>query len=698
MKKFSKKYIGILIIVGTGIALLFAGVTASLAWYTNQEKVWTDDTTLFAESVDTLTVTVPETAIEYDKYMGQTGTQYSGADSPYSLAYSPVKIDYSSENANEYYLKCHFVESVITSVLGVKTTITEKQLIDNFTLRLVLLDYDEGTDTYTETSTVYKPENRFLRDTSTNKLLKVSNGTAYYSIYVYFQGEYAYNLLQTTQANIGSEYTFDFSSETYMFSTFTLNALFEMKGLQNLGFGAACCDQSYEAMEDYTITPISAMLVTGGSLVDADGNARTYPVPELSTADYSKYFTDWFYNYYDESSESYVKRVYRLASSDGVYTMEKDALPDSAVLYSVWGDSEKITLDGNYSGDTDTVVYLRPQSNHYSRAGYAVYDPFSKNLNLYNPSGSSDPVLTGTVAAPTRGDGYVFVGWATQANAAYDSAAGTLSYAAFTAGNGYTLGASSVTLYAVWEKFYTVTYLVGETWGNNYAVVSDGTLLYDGTAVASGITGGYSVDFTQNSDLYTVAGAYTATATATIVSGGSTRSLTLAGWKYLSGGKYHTLSASDTASLTSDVTLYPVWNERGVYTVTLDMYQTWKVLSKTYSVTGKFDVNSALNVERYALYYNGNTATVTGSFIGSDTSNTTICGIPEGATFASLGINIGYYSTSDPFGGSGLYPFKELTLENNNTSGTLGNYDPTAYDTNSAITSDLTLYAHFDNN
>lgn len=695
--KLPKKYIQILIVIGMSIALLFAGVTVSLAWYISQDKVEANQAMITSKDVEKLEVIVPEMSGDYDKYMGQTGLQYDGEDYPYTIVYTPVSIKANvAESVSSTYLKCYFTESTyIDFVLPTEPDyhLTKEEIANNFTMRMAEVVSDGG-EGYTETGTVYVYENGFFRDSVTGEIISLNDGQEHlFSLTIYFVGEAGLRELETTQEDIDDKYLFAFSDERFMFSEFYLYAMFEVGSMRYLQFNSKGYDEEYKVMSDdgitYTGTGIAGMSYTGGSLMDANGVEHDYPIPELfangSTA-YNKYFMDWFYWAYDEEAGADKPRIYRENDdvTNGVYSLQlSNIIENNATFHAKWANSMKITFDANYENAPKLgETYVRPQSNYYKGAGYLEYNKDTKEISVYNPSQGQDVALINTIPAPTR-DGYVFLGWATTPDATYDNANGTISTGAFNAGNQYKLAyGEDITLYAVWRESVKITIAVEDTWGDGYATLSNGKVTFYGSNVA--VSNGVAIiDALSGEDLFTQLKNITATATATINGTGEVRELTLKGWADENG---NLITESSTYALTENLTIYPIWNERNTYTITIDLYQTWKV-GVEYYAQGSASVTNAIVIDGYKVLFNGQE---TIEFIAdSGNENIVITNIAEGIGLSGISIEFDTEKTNS------LYSYECLILESNAVDGTLVSFDYTEYDESTPIVEDKMLYAYF---
>ena len=704
--KLPKKYIQILVIIGMGIALLFAGVTASLAWFTKQETVETTNTTITSKEVEKLEVSVPEPSGTYDKYMGQTGIQYNGADFPYMIEYNPVSIssNISEESENGSYLKCFFTESTyIDFVIPTKPHyyLTEEEIKNNFTMRLAEVVEENGE--YLETGVEYRYENGFFRNVNDNTLLFFNQGASnLFSLKIYFVGERGLALLEETQEDIDEKFTFAFSDESYMFSKFNLYAVFELGDMLTLSFNSVGYDSEYNALSKegvtYTASNVSPIQFTGATIMGADGTEIEMPVAELfanGVVDYSMYFEDWFCYVYNEETSLNEPTIYRETSdSDDIKTLYENNLYESTLFNAKWNYSTAVTCNLNYEGAYEegvqpTVAYVRPKSNYYSDNGYMHYDEDNKTLTLYNPSGSSDVIECLTITAPVR-DGYAFRGWSTSPTATYS--AGVLSDSPFTSTNEYKATFTENTvLYGIWQEVYTITLKLNESWGS-YATVGDVVFTVNGVDTPINNDGTFVLLLEKNSLLYDGISNLSVEAKATIISTGVIKTLTLKQWNDANGNE---ITQNSGYVVNGDITVYPIWNERTVHTITIDLYQTWykTALSQQSHVKGTATVDTAVVSGGYKVLFNGSE---TIDFTGDSGSNLVITNVAEGMTVAQMGIEFGFGD------GNGIItnvtnPFDRLTTESNDIEDQLTDHDFVEYETDTPITNDITLYGFYNN-
>lgn len=721
----------ILAFIATGMAMIVAIIMASLAWFSasGSPKVGAQSPIMLGADSDSLMVEVPNIDENYEGFMGETGTQYDGEDSPYTLEYSPIVIRYDDRESGETAPvdSRFFRYRILTDSSYVKQTrptdpyeyYSEDEAKDNFCLVLVRLqknvDEVSGDITYTEQET-YWSENGFFREVhfegSTavkGSLLVMETGETYYKLKVIFQGDTAYHLLQETQEDIDEEYAFAFTDPKYMFAKFVLNIVFYVHGMNNLievpvGFTAeTVAEETHLTYEAHYMTGVygrnTILSITGFDFLDKNGNDRTLSLPEIY-ANYEQtqpageyYFVDWLEYEYDEDENLFIyyyRDVKENGTPDNVTTLNLRPIRDSSVyFYAVWDASPLVTIDDMTDSGEDPATYpLRPAGNHYAAAGYMQYNTTTKAITVYNPS-SDGMVSMYSVPAPQR-SGYEFMGWSTtqpEVDEEY-SATGNINYA-FTAGNLYKYySAADSALYAVWIKYKTVRFHLDEVWGdanNPYATV---------VGVLTGVTAPKVNGVVTLSLLKTdsLAG-YTATGTATI--GANTRGLTLNHWATLAYELYTDASGIYLADVTdAGLDLYPVWNERNTYTVTLDLTMR---SSAAAHAEGSITIDTAIVQGYYhtVLFGDGSNTASTGTFADTGTGGNVTVTVLEGTKFSDLGLSISITQTI-AFGANKV---KGWYLNANNdiliTSWTLTNSSATQYDVDSYISGNIKLYVRY---
>ena len=640
MKKLNIKNPRMLAFLTTGLALLVAIITSSIAWFTasGAATVSTRALTLTAKDSAAMLLEVPDLAAEYERYMGETGTEYDGEDSPYLVEYTPVIIEYSEdENSAGKYLTYYFDSetSYIQRVIqgSAPITFTSDDLWDNFTMNLVELSLrvdeneepvldEEDNEIYDPTGVEYYGENGYFRKVGDGTLLQLTPGKHVYTLNIYFQGDVGYHLLQATHADIDDEYAFDYCDELFMFATFHLNATFNMVDLHDLVLsGSHIYDGAYNTIDSHSIafdvsggTTVS-MNFTGFSLQKADGTYEVLRVPELlddGNVDYAYYFKDWISSYTDDEDVTtyyHYRATKANGTPDSVVTLSMRPLRGATeTLSSCWGESYVLSF-GNVVDAIDEC-YVRPQGTYYPNAGYLTYVPGTKSLSVNNPRGGqvsasnaagTSSGISNTIPAPER-EGYRFLGWSLTEPAsdyAADDDVSGLTYA-FTSGNNYRydFGASGnghdLTLYAVWQELgVNVTFVVDGTWGHNYATVVGDHITYKGVNYDFD-NNTVTLELPKHTDLSTI----TATGVATI--GDVQRNLTLKCWNYLSSGVYY--GADDSYDIEEDVTVYAMWNERAEHTITMDASMD----SSANAYMSMATTNEvATNIEHYTLQFAG---------------------------------------------------------------------------------------------
>lgn len=719
-----------MIVLATSVALLIAIITTSFAWFAAQgaQRVYIETMQLQAASRTNLVLDIPELSAEYERYMGQTGIQYDGDDYPYLVEYSPISITFApTAEYDEGTYMVYYIDSGTTyikmSISGSEPTHpSSDDLWDNFVINLKRLELivdeetgepildGDGNETFSDTGEMYYGENGYFRDVSTGSLLSITGGTYYFTLYLYFQGDVGYHLLQETQEDIDEKYTFDYSVVSYMFARFHLSAVFDLQGVRSLAFTSGALDTSYEEIEDVAGST-AARSITGFDFVNL---SDTYPIPELykqeeysTPIDYSHYFVDWIYTEQDED-ENDVFYIYRKVKAEGtasnVVTMRlKPFREKNPSLRSMWGNSYAVTFsDGlthaaaeEYEPD---VAYVRPRSNFYQGAGYMTYDTVTQVVTVHNPAPDDSGELVYkdayTIAAPTR-QGYRFLGWATTAQTVPLGQQGINH--AFTAGNNYRRNVNAATtLYAVWQEIgVNVTFHLNETWGDNYATVVGTNVTGGGHTYTNIVDGAITVEIAKHTNLTT----YNANATATITSTSTARALTVKYWTYYDSSSKTYVKVTNSYDLTDDVDLYPVWNQRGEYTLTLDT----RMAPSTQTMYGKFNLSNPINLSHYTLVFNDGSDHTSGS-IGNANNDVTVK-VLEGMSLADLGLSfaeirlkLGVSDTNVKGTGLGKYDFENWYTGANNDKlpSAWGSNNGTVYDPTTAITSNLTVYARFD--
>ena len=629
MKLFNKRT-QILMIVAMGIILLLSTITVSLAWYTSNSTVRSENTTITSQEVNKLDVVIPEMSGEYNKYMGQTGLEpmeNGNNDQPYKLEYTPVKITSNvvDSNGGGTFLKCMFTDSTYIDFIMPSEPdkkLTQKEINENFTIRLELLSINGEAPS---TPTVYQFENGYFREQTNKKLLQLDDNTEYqFTMAIYFIREEGLRLLEQENATkLHEKYTFAFSDEKYMFSTFNLYATFEMAKQRELMFGEIGYEPNEESgdyetingnkvgtMNNGTYVELGHISYTGASLLDANGNETHFPTPEIFTLndniDYSYYFEDWYYIYVDPDTSATANHIYRETNEENLENIHtlgfNNIAENTATFNSIWKSSKQVTIDYLDGVTEEGVTYIRPKGNHYSVGGYMQYDRSTKTISIYNPNNSGlTPELIGTISAPTMAD-KIFMGWSTNPNAIVNDD-GTIDSPAFTEGNSYKLDATTdvATLYAVWANAVTMT--IDAT---GYGDLYDFDVYYNGSPVVFtnevaqiSVPSGINVWGILGNIL--ASDGTVAKATATVSTDSDVRSLELYGWQDV---LKENITSSSTAVITEAFTVYPIWTGWKTSTLTIDLVQNWVALGgKDYVVVGSARVLESKVINGYTLTY-----------------------------------------------------------------------------------------------
>ncbi len=629
MKLFNKRT-QILMIVAMGIILLLSTITVSLAWYTSNSTVRSENTTITSQEVNKLDVIIPEMSGEYNKYMGQTGLEpmeNGNNDQPYKLEYTPVKITSNivDSNGGGTFLKCMFTDSTYIDFIMPSEPdkkLTQKEINENFTIRLELLSINGEAPS---TPTVYQFENGYFREQTNKTLLQLDDNTEYqFTMAIYFIREEGLRLLEQENATkLHEKYTFAFSDEKYMFSTFNLYATFEMAKQRELMFGEIGYEPNEEsgdyetingnkvgAMNNGTYVELGHISYTGASLLDANGNEMHFPTPEIFTLndniDYSYYFEDWYYIYVDPDTSATANHIYRETNEENLENIHtlgfNNIAENTATFNSIWKSSKQVTIDYLDGVTEEVVTYIRPKGNHYSAGGYMQYDRSTKTISIYNPNnGGLTPELIGTISAPTMAD-KIFMGWSTNPNAIVNDD-GTIDSPAFTEGNSYKLDATTdvATLYAVWANAVTMT-IDATGYGDlyNFDVYYNGSPVVFTNEVAQ-------ISVPSGINVWGILGNILASdgtvAKATVSTDSGVRSLELYGWQDV---LKENITSSSTAVITEAFTVYPIWTGWKTSTLTIDLVQNWVATAfagKDYVAVGSAKVLENKVINGYALTY-----------------------------------------------------------------------------------------------
>ena len=689
-------------------AILVAIVVCSFAWFSSSNvTVRATDATFESQGFSSLII---ETRADesYGRYMGQTGIEYNGTDSPYYFVYSPFHVDaevLQGDTIGPYFTYRLTEGSKVTLVIaGEKPVdIDENDGWKNFSMELHRVAYNAETEEYDETGDVYRSENGYFRNLSTGDLLSFEEETdQYFSLYIYFQGDVGIDLLKTTRSDLDSKFTFDYCDQKFMFSTFTLSTVFNLETLGNLRF----MSDGYDSDDSYSPIYRSNSLQfsipsTGFNLKDANGDSADWPIAELydnGNVDYSYYFIDWASREYDQEESKWEFYIYRQTSaSDDIYTLSLRPLrhPDDQ-LTAVVGESKSLSLEFNSSRDNETY-YIRPSSTYYSNTGKAVYNYDTQTITIKNPTVVDNEVqlVDSSVIAPPEKDGYFFVGWSAEEEATYTN--GVLNDAFR---HTDMVLSDDTTLYAVWKELVYVNLSIPTSWGSNYATIGNMNVTF-GEEDYTPTNGTLRIRAEKGTAALATLQLYSATATATI--GANTRGLTLKGWAYQNGDEWVTLNSGTDFILSEETTFMAIWNERKTYSITLDLYQKWKYLASNYAVMSRLSISNPVVLEGYTLKFNGNS---TGSFSGSSSNPTvTLSNIPEGVKYNQLGIGSPTCYDTDGIYQPISYKFEKWSTDSNEWEGDNLNsaisdaatfsMSQVVNDTTTASMTNNTLYAFF---
>lgn len=631
--KLLNKRTQILLIAAIGIIMLLSTVTVTLAWYTANSSVSADNATLTSQEANKLDVIIPELSGEYNRYMGQTGLEPmvdGNNDQPYKLEYTPVKITSNVVGSGGgTLLKCTFTDSTyIDFVMPSEPDkkLTQKEINENFTIRLTLLLKNGEAPA---TPTVYQFENGYFREQTSKELLQLDDNTEYqFTMAIYFIREDGLRLLEgENPEKLHEKYTFAFSDEKYMFSTFNLYATFEMAGQKELMFSEIAYtpdveNGGYDTLNGYkvgvlelgTYKELGHLNYTGASLLDENGNAMHFPTPEIfslnDVINYEYYFEDWYYTYIDPDTSEIEDRIYRETNEGNleyIHTLGFSNISEkTATFNSIWNLSKQITIDYLDGVTEEGVEYVRPKSNYYSANGYLEYDVVTKSIKVYNPkNGGKTPELIKTIPAPTRA-GKIFMGWATESNA-YVNNDGTITAPAFSAGNSYKLDATSDidTLYAVWADSVEMT-IDASGYGNlsNFNAYYNGSPITFTNEVATiSVPSGISMWGVLSNVLASDGTAMKAEAR--VDTDSDVRNLTLNGWQDAIGAD---ITSSNSAQITKAFTVYPVWSGWKTSSLTIDLVQDWywTAFSKQYVAVGSARITERKVINGSTLTYSPN--------------------------------------------------------------------------------------------
>ncbi len=330
MKTKFKIYLSFIILVCLFIAL----VMSSIAWFTVNLELDSNRATLTASSWFEFNISVPQEYENEESYMGQTGLQYQGLDSPYTVIYDPITINIEVDDAKSYYLFSEIINVSIDTIIEDEPIIlTPQEIKKNFTWRygirhkVTRINPDTGEEEEYYEERLYKNSNGFLYDTQTNQPLRIRDRLTYtLRLYLIFLGEEGYSLMQDTQSDIPAEYKFEYSDLTYMWGRFTISLNLGVKELYTVRFnsmGGSYCE------------PIST---TGGEIIS---------LPEPTIADNTKYFGGWYDNSFFEG-ERFEENTLLHSPRQSDFT-----------LYAKWIDKAVLRFNANgYPGAMPPEQYI----------------------------------------------------------------------------------------------------------------------------------------------------------------------------------------------------------------------------------------------------------------------------------------------------------------------------------------------------
>jgi hypothetical protein len=328
----TKVYITALLLV----AIIVAIMISSAAWFSANSLVDTTITTVTAADSLRMTISVPNDHANPDSYLGQTGVQYNGLDSPYVLKYYPVQLQAVASGSADLFMYCDISAVSIQSIIEDEPLVelNENQILSNFTWRFgvpqVSTVFNPETGEYEErvTEKIYKNNNGFLFSEE-GEPFAVQDGAAYnFTLYLYFLGEEGYELMQQTNADIPDEYIFAYSDISYMWATFYITISIGIKGLYRI---------SFDSMGG---TPCDSIPTTGGN---------TILLPTTQHTDQSKYFGGWYDN------PSFVGDPFE------VDTLTRRPRRTDFTLYARWLDKPAVRFDANgWWGVLPPTQYVMP--------------------------------------------------------------------------------------------------------------------------------------------------------------------------------------------------------------------------------------------------------------------------------------------------------------------------------------------------
>lgn len=381
----SVKKLKLIIALIISVCTFVAGVVATYTWYTHQNVVDTSNTAVESSTTPSVFAGFPDGELNTEKYYGQTGIEYNGDDYPYILSYSPVTIKPRGLDSKPRYLNAG-IEGIQVILAGkdehgqpvvenyLLTTQIGKNMLSHFTFRMNLVYYNDGTSDV-PVNKIYKNENGYIVDPAGAPLLLQNGHTYYFDLQIVFQSEEGYNLLSTTQSDIGSEYIFPLSNQRYMFSNIKISFNFGLSELLRVGLNPT----------GGTVTPIS-LSTTGQGLLDLPD-----PTRNLYT------FNGWYYDI--ECTKPF----------------EEDSLKTSPIrqnitIYAGWTAMPKVTFNYNMVGYTpqstdtyvekggkaiepDAPVFANYQFVGWSENPSATYANFAENEYNFDSAINADKML-----------------------------------------------------------------------------------------------------------------------------------------------------------------------------------------------------------------------------------------------------------------------------------------------------------------
>lgn len=610
-------------------------------------------------------------------YMGQTGINF-GLDYPYYMEYYPVTINIQLADTALYASQAMYMRLILiegdTTIERERDGIiplTERQMYDNFSFQMEEL-IDRGGGDYATTGNKYMLDHGYFRliekaednENPLYSLLRVTeNCTTFYRMHLFFQGEYARELLEAsreTTGSIGMEYAFDFNDPTYMFAVFHLAFRFSIEPCTLLDYiGAPYIGEEYDELPSHhTYIPAIegdyTQHTTGASYYDPDGNEFAFPVPELSigsddapNTDY--YFKDWVYLYYEESDggePTPAYTIYRNELGEDYTIFKKDPLfykenNRNFLFHALWGESDTFTTHVTIpaTGDTplqtiETEFGLRPQSVHY-RSGYTPldagtvsYDRYNHRLEVQNPTAGG--YHYSYLDDPFSPDLH-FLGWSTQEEGIKSGGAG-IQYPAFNEEG--KLASGTTDIYAVFSsyvltlEFHSFEILAGDIKGIQGTLRDYGGHTYGGDTYSIKCV----VDAAEIYDL--LSDFYIAGATHSVIG----NDYEFLRWMWRDGDDYRPIESEvglPSLSEGETIALYPMFR-RSTYTLYLDLYQPATLVGAAPRATMTITVPSTTMLGYQLSFAHGNgtdwtEVTQPTTKVNDDNQLFAISGIPDGA-------------------------------------------------------------------